>query len=737
MLAAAILGFSFAAINAVASRVYSEAGEDARELLLTAPAFRRLTSVAITVASMGVLFQVNTVLGLPPSSWTIATILIALLTLLFLTAGMAREAWRLASPDALGELCIARLDTIFEAAARYAKVRADRSILEEMRSAAGKSLHCYRRLLTITPPNDALTNFFDRGIWCLVRYARVKSALCSESGWHTPAFRHENWFLANYSSIRTNRMAAPLLIPVVDVDHLSVEKEMIEILQPLFVERSSTSPNSTGIIIPLRLHLVAHRIQKSVRSLGETLALDEAILLLEAAAIPLFRTICNTAKSAEGRDRQYLADSIAAILSAPREALVGSAGSLERDAASRLLSRIGATSWAGHVITNFPAAPPHFASSLSKLERISRWEASVENRVVSPAWYLAQLVTADELRLLSASAQRACEIFETLCESVAERRADLGVDLLASFARQAIEESSQLSRVMGQLARATERFRPLWRWEDLTWPQIDVEAARAHLTSLRQKNVRQYADSLRSVAAQRLSEDWPDFVGHAQSLLGGEAHSAAVEGNLEYFDKVFPAFLEASCLAHDAVAAISTLTSRAKVDLPREPLVDVLELSGIVIVRSIVTHPGLAAIVVDSWSRYLKESGDAAGRLKYFAGALEQEISIASFAGNMSRFGWNRSLETFLSEHGSEILGAKKKSSVEQAVGAYLAESGPGGAEPRDLFLALLWLAHGLDLLADDCPRRLRRLFVAIEASQRGNGEVDGSVVEAEGEADD
>ncbi len=146
---------------------------------------------------------------------------------------------------------------------------------------------------------------------------------------------------------------------------------------------------------------------------------------------------------------------------------------------------------------------------------------------------------------------------------------------------------------------------------------------------------------------------WPDFFGHAYSVLADDCFAAMAEGKLKLFEKLFPAYFTSALAASEKLRQKSLQSSDGKLRGIGEPLVDLMEISGYSAVLAELDQKPYWSMIETCWSKYFSAITDVNHRRLI----LQLFCTVAEPTGHVDprytlRFRWKRNFEDILYRRG-------------------------------------------------------------------------------------
>ena len=180
------------------------------------------------------------------------------------------------------------------------------------------------------------------------------------------------------------------------------------------------------------------------------------------------------------------------------------------------------------------------------------FEFRIEGKVVTPLWFQSELVALGYVRFLAEATSAILEEVEnTFGNEIRQQLEAQNHLLVAELVQRGLETCQKLSSHFAKFKSWHEDYSLLNRSAEYDWPKIDWDGFEKRIVALRQSLVTALAKSSAELAKLPTVESWPDFFGHAYTVLSEECFTAMAYGNKELFGVVFPAFFQLALEANE------------------------------------------------------------------------------------------------------------------------------------------------------------------------------------------
>jgi len=650
-ISAALLTLYFTAVSVVVSTAYSRTPGNIRSLIIG----EEVGSVyfAVLAQFVGVVTVMLTGLAFGYRIGALNTLFLSLLCLFsifgFVLLGV--RAFKYFDPTELVSLLNRRLLVEIRSVTPSGYQWTDQSFQSHHQHQAEILLGNYSDLITVASQEE---NFHGKGLVELGRglllissvYAKEKVRVPSQSFWFRRTYKHNSWLLASHNQLEMALMTGTTIQPDTVPDLLWFEtdaaKLLVEILRQLGQRR-----DSAGTIA------LASSLQIHMRGMGECLAVEEALRIFKAI-VPTLRSQSGSERiviNENDRNRLAISElySIALV-----NVLLGTTSALEKLRADSLGEFIQSVNWLQpETLTAGNILPRRVIQQLEFLQERLQFESCAEGNIISPEWFQIELLALAFVRFLddvTKSLLEECEI--TFGNEAEDQLAKHNFVLVVQLVQRGLEGCDKLSKHFIKYKSWHEEYSALNRSTEYEWPKIDWDALGQRIASLRERLVIALAKSSNALAKIPESQSWPDFFGHAYTVLAEECFTAMATKREDLFQTVFPPFFNLVLHANEKLRQ-KFADDAQNIRLSIEPLADLMAVSGFAAVFSELDGTKLWEQVVRCWDKCFTLNEDEKLRqhfIKLLCIAVEPNWRIAP--RSVMRTRWQQMFERELDSRG-------------------------------------------------------------------------------------
>jgi hypothetical protein len=352
---------------------------------------------------------------------------------------------------------------------------------------------------------------------------------------------------------------------------------------------------------------LASSLQNEVGRMGEFLAVSEALQLFRAVA----PTICSyaahpgireTADTTNMMDRLPIAELYAVALIS---LLLGFSRELERLNPISLAKIVKAANpLAIETLYTGVILPRKIIEEMEFVRDRLEFEFRIEGKIVTPLWFQTEMAALGYVRFLAeATSAILQEVENTFGNEIRRQLEAQNHALAAELVQRGLEACQKLASHFAKFKTLYGELLLLNRSREYEWPKIDWDGFERRIAVLRQQLVSALAESSTELAKLPTGESWPDFFGHAYTVLSEECFTAMADGNEELFCVVFPAFFKLALEGNERLRK-RFLADVHNIQLSIEPLADLMALSGYAAVFSELDNKNFWESVEGCWNQF-------------------------------------------------------------------------------------------------------------------------------------
>ncbi len=448
----------------------------------------------------------------------------------------------------------------------------------------------------------------------LLRYEAAKKFIPTDSLWYERRYKHPDWYRTDDTATSTAHRTATTLQPQSVGEPRWIELAILPIVQHCL--EINIRENRYTIVDELLGYIDAY-----VQCLAEEQQVEFAFDLIRQTSSPCENLILareDNATAEEPLEHIGIYDRLAKM---PISVLVSYTRAIEAHGRDTVLQRIRRIVWKSKKSIYEVEFAVHVLERLEWLRPRLEFEARIEGQVVSPLWYIRELVIQKEVENLRTAMICFYDEVFTLYESWIKTATSSQHPWLAAVM------ISRESEYWHKIDYHTNTMNQLWtdlnsdrQVEGLQWPSLDTndlkrkkEGRETELLKLMSNG-----DLLHSLMSR--SESYPDFAGQFLHTTGEALLLAVCENKGDGIEEIFRNYFYGILLEYDRLRPKDKELNSASewaMNIAAAPLLDLMDISGYAYLFSEYHNaPQLKEPIISVWDKYLNE-GEAKQRMQF------------------------------------------------------------------------------------------------------------------------
>jgi len=390
---------------------------------------------------------------------------------------------------------------------------------------------------------------------------------------------------------------------------------------------------------------------------GRGLELEHGLIEFRALTAPIV-DFASTLSQEEDRSEVALA-TLDSYLFASMSLFIGLAKAIRATTIAGLKAKLNSIDWTNPSSVYQQAFPPPVLPVVEDLQSRLQFEVAAENRVVTPDWYVLQLVAMEYSKVMHSALEAAFNAGELSIVALAEDFTKRGLWTLAALtASRGLESVAKIQAHTQALRELVEGLDGLTVEKELKSQEWDWDAIKKRCKDINQKCIDVLTGALPGLSMLEHEERLPDSFGQAYNVVCQRCYEYLVEGDATAFAKALPPLFVGALAAHEKLRKlVKDFIPVTGTTVMLEPLVDIMELCGYARVYSeLLNKPALWVACQEVWDRYLASmdaAGNREGALKFLVSSYEfRRDSFGMYPRDILRTRWQMSLNAMLRELG-------------------------------------------------------------------------------------
>lgn len=602
------IGLYYAAITSISGAIYARVPQNIRNLLLREKVGNAYMRFLAMLTTLGVTLLVLYIMGGEPNPFTPFLIVIfsGLAVYSFIHLGM--KAFTLFDPTSLATDVVLQLQKSLVNVVAGASYWDTPSFQNHEHIKAENYIDTLKVLAEIAEKErhlsgQVLVDFCEKIIWFLQWNEIEKSKIPSESHWFESKFKHPNWYQTSDTETNIMNQGGSTLSPKVVRYHDWIENRLLDIVfKSLKLNLKEKNFSLTQSLFNL--------LDKYISTCAHNGRISYALDVIKTTSEITEKEVVSILLKTENKQSLELIAVCDAVATLPISAFL---------AFSRSIEKINNDSTHSEMFNKFDwklskniyhlGLSPKTVEHLEWLQKRIKFEIGVEQKIITPTWYINNIVFKSE-------AENFCNCVKIIFEDFIKLYSGWSSKLSSTdrywLAASCVTREKEFTFKLRQHLNIFETY---WasivehKKYDEYWPEFELDA---HI--LTQEGRIEEIDIMSGKIASALineekPDDYPDFAGQFLHSLSEAVFNSILDNNYEKFLTLFPL-----CFATTFTQAQKLMPTNVKEKWIREnltkvaftPIIDLIDLSGYCILMSEYYGNGkIRSLVEVYWSGYL------------------------------------------------------------------------------------------------------------------------------------
>ena len=315
---------------------------------------------------------------------------------------------------------------------------------------------------------------------------------------------------------------------------------------------------------------------------------------------------------------------------------------------------VATTNWGGANTTVVQVrGPVRVGTAAQRLLREVQAEIEVEGHRVTPDWYLRFALANECILSLREFAKQLPEHFESFTEPALSRPSPIVKAATGAHALQALAKAQLVVDAIQQAVDNLDNLRPMRDPQ----PVEELDTLAERVESCLFPVIEHLAEAIVKLSPER-SRSSPDLFGQAFYTLIHHTEDAIANGDVKLVDSAFSKILMATLIRQEHVLSTYTPPSYLVNSAIFDPVIDLLELSGLAMIYSAIRDDQSDEPVRQAWLEYIRSCAqpeDAAKRVLNLLDLADGGFWFGISPRSIARTEWEMRLSNRIIEAGYAI----------------------------------------------------------------------------------
>ena len=646
------IGFYYAAISAIGSAIYAQVPNNIRSLLVQEQAGNAYMRSLAVLTFVGVCLLAFHAAGREP---VILAIPLLALSAGFIIIGFVRlgtRAFYLSDPTALSGRLFEQLGQCHLRVQAGGYRWSDRSFQDQAHRIAQDTIKTLTDVSEIASKKTHLNgrpfaNLCKHLLLFLRHYETGKRLIPTDSLWYEKRAAHPDWYRTGDTQTSIAHDTSTGLQPKFASDPRWIESAILPIVK-----------RCLEINIKNERYVLANELLSDLDVYIRQLAKEQQV----ESAFNLIRDVFSHCEdliffkkdkvvAEELLEHMQICEQLAMM---PINVLLAYISAIESYGRDEILHRIHHITWKSEQSIYKAGFAVHILKQLEWLRSRLEFEERVEGGVISPSWYIQELIAQQEaknfLATMSVFYETACNFYKHWIETATSSK---HLWLTAVIVSTELEYWNKLDHNTNALDHLWSDLNSDRRIRDLPWPSLDIDKLIEKRKQRKKELLRLMStENIRLVSMSR-SESYPDFAGQFLHAVGEALLTAMCEDERDMVDALFKGYFYGNRLQCERLRPQENMPQwqlENKLKIAVAPFLDLMDLSGYAYLFSEYHDtPCLKATVAKVWDEHLDQDS-VQSELQFLAAAISLTKSAFEIAHRgINRTKWMQVIERRLS----------------------------------------------------------------------------------------
>jgi hypothetical protein len=478
----------------------------------------------------------------------------------------------------------------------------------------------------------------------LIFYANRKSSIPTQSRWFVQKPVHRKFYMADESAVSMAAQTATIINPEMVSDRDWVESQ----LEPIFLSclQENVSKENWSIVTKLLSYIDVY-----LQALGESNQCGKALKLTDQIMKMVSEKIIEISKLGNNRNDIQSLQVIELVTYFSINIFLSYAKNLNGSNKQKIKNSLLGMNWKNPKSIYLIGLGSSSTSLLEWLRPRIIFEINTEGKIISPQWYILELVARKEGETLAENCKALIlsiqEYFRGWQSKFEQPETQWYKAALCS------RELEYWFKVNYQIDLFTSSWSELStgrRIDGLTWPNFADLKLQENVEKRRDELLQDIALQNVLLSLSKVGKDYPDYSGQFLHMTAEAIIDAICNRNAAQFQKLFSPFFVCSFMKFTELKptiGIEEWRGKQGLKVAAAPIMDLLEISGLAFLMSELSrNEDFRAHVTKQWNAYLEKSGTIVEQLKWISAVVwltESEFEIPY--RSVLRTGWRHRVQ--------------------------------------------------------------------------------------------
>lgn len=435
-------------------------------------------------------------------------------------------------------------------------------------------------------------------------YSFKKCAIPQDSLWFKPAIKHKEWFKANSTEVEFGEIS---LIPEEYLDKNWFEKKLLDMI--VIILSYIKNSKNYSLAIPF-----FNLLQESVNKIAANSSPQSAIFFIEYLR-PFHKEFIETVSPDILEQREYLIEDKITLPLATIDnygaifvsLILGFRQAIENLSINSVINKIDYIDWLSENDIYNHGFTDEVVSQFKYLKDRIEFEYEVEKKIVTPRWYIHQIIANSILEFLQKIPERTNAIlqneFVNLSTTLIQQNNQISS---LQIINRGIQACNKAIFLCNSLYKVQNEIVTLIKVKDIPHAKIDIDKFRSDILLHRKTLVRNFGNLSSTIQTLPKHHSIPDYFGGFYWFLGQECIECLVNDDSELFFNLFPVYFIHTFAVYEHFVKNNLKTNLEYWAIQcSDILLDLFTLSGYALIYKELGYDKIWKVVDKQWRRII------------------------------------------------------------------------------------------------------------------------------------
>ena len=643
------IGLYYAAISTIGGSIYSRMPNDIRDLLIKEQLGNAYMQLLAWLTFIGLCLLVLHTVGFEPVILAMPLLLLGAGLMVIGFVQLGARAFYLFDPTTLSGGLLRQVQRCYKQVQAGGYRWSDQSFQNNAYKKAQTAINSLTTMSEIVAEEPHLkihpfAGFCGNLLLFLVRYEVIKKFIPTDSLWYPKRYVHPDWYRTRDTETSLAHETASGLHPESVSDLRWIESAILPIVQHCLEinckEKRYAIINELLVYLDTYIQKLAeeHQVEYALDLTGKVFSWCKEFMFSEGDEVV----------TEEPLEHIQICGLLARM---PINVMLGYSRAINAYNRNTIRQRIRRIKWKSKKSIYRVGFAAHVLQQFEWMRPILVFEERIERRLVSPPWYLQELIMQQEAENLRIAVicfcENACDLYKQWIETSTQHPW-----LKAMIISKELEYWNKFGHHMGGMNEFWNDLNSDRRVEDLPWPSLDIDELKEKYRQRDKELLELMSEESVLLSLVSRSESYPDFAGQFLHTVGEALFSAMYENDCNTVETLFKRYFDGCLLQYENLHPNEVGTDWQTLNnlkIAAAPLLDLMDISGYAYLLSNLHETShLKESILTTWNTYLDAETEQ-HFLQFLATAValsESDFEIGHRSTLRSR--WKQIIQTLL-----------------------------------------------------------------------------------------